>query len=304
MGARYHGGGDGSRSGACLKRVQPAADTIYGNGARDGRGAAPRVADRLSTGRTVMNWLDHLCTALAVLGLCTVHHLFAADHPAALNPEFLRGPGPSRTGGGRRPGDAAAEANFFSALPGARHSAWVQESAGATIVNVRPAPPGSPAVRAAGPTPTARWTAVVIHHSGTPSGCAAVFDRYHREERGWKDGLAYHFVIGNGQGSPDGRVEIGERWERRIPGPHCENPEFARNAVAICLVGNSDETPPTPKQRAALKRLVQWLQTEFHIPSDRVLSHRDVDRGRTACPGRLCNVRASALPPQSAERRP
>lgn len=249
-----------------------------------------------------MTWLDHLCTAFAVLGLCTVHHLFAADDPAALNPDFLHArTAPSARSEARR--SAPSAAGFFDSLPGARHAPGVPENAGATIVNIRPVPAKQAGGSPPAAVPATRWTAIVVHHSGTPSGNAAIFDRYHREEKGWRDGLAYHFVIGNGQGSPDGRVEIGPRWERRIPGPHCENSEFAQHAVAICLVGNTEETAPTPKQRAALKQLVQWLQTEFRIPSSRVLGHREVDRGRTACPGRLCDLKSIALPVAPAQRR-
>ncbi|MBM4054820.1 MAG: hypothetical protein FJ264_09150 [Planctomycetes bacterium] len=44
------------------------------------------------------------------------------------------------------------------------------------------------------------WKYIVIHHSASESGCAAEFDKFHREKRHWENGLGYHFVIGNGNG--------------------------------------------------------------------------------------------------------
>src|SRR5689334_10628503 len=49
---------------------------------------------------------------------------------------------------------------------------------------------------------TREWRYVVVHHSAGPSGNAAEFDKFHREEKHWENGLGYHFVIGNGNGSP------------------------------------------------------------------------------------------------------
>src|SRR4051794_30602690 len=43
------------------------------------------------------------------------------------------------------------------------------------------------------------WRWIVIHHSDTKTGCAAAFDRYHKDVHHW-DELGYHFVIGNGTG--------------------------------------------------------------------------------------------------------
>ncbi|HHT9113865.1 MAG TPA: hypothetical protein ACFYD0_11140, partial [Candidatus Wunengus sp. YC65] len=52
------------------------------------------------------------------------------------------------------------------------------------------------------------WRYIVVHHSATSSGNAAEFDKYHRRKKGWENGLGYHFVIGNGNGTPDGKIEI------------------------------------------------------------------------------------------------
>ena len=64
-----------------------------------------------------------------------------------------------------------------------------------------------------------KWKGIVIHHSGTKMGSAKGMDRVHREERKMANGLAYHFVIGNGRGMKDGEVYIGNRWKKQPPRP-------------------------------------------------------------------------------------
>src|SRR5262249_25565824 len=48
------------------------------------------------------------------------------------------------------------------------------------------------------PVTRGRWQFIVVHNSGTRQGNAAAFDYYHRHFRRMQNGLAYHFVIGNG----------------------------------------------------------------------------------------------------------
>jgi hypothetical protein len=145
---------------------------------------------------------------------------------------------------------------------------------------------GSPAAAAPEPPrPAPRnpaFRTIVLHHSATHGGSAAAFERNHRTRLG---GLAYHFVIGNGSGTPDGEVETGYRWRDQIPGPHTKNLEINAESIAICVVGNLEASPPTQKQLSALLRLLERLCRECGIPSDRVTSHREVD-AETLCPGR------------------
>lgn len=127
------------------------------------------------------------------------------------------------------------------------------------------------------------WRYIVIHHSGTEVGSAAAFDRYHREVLGWK-GLAYHFVIGNGRGTPDGFVEVSKRWKEQNTGAHAGLREYNQRGIGICLVGNFEEHPPTRAQMASLKRLLGWLRARFGIRPENFLRHKDIVP--TICPGR------------------
>jgi N-acetylmuramoyl-L-alanine amidase len=165
-----------------------------------------------------------------------------------------------------------------------------------------------PAGRWAPPVASRRWQYIVIHHSASSQGNAAAFDREHRA-KGW-DELGYHFVIDNGAGGPDGRVEVGSRWAKQKQGAHAKTPrnEFNDFGVGICLVGNFDVNRPTAKQQAALAELVAWLMDSYDIPADRIIGHRDTGR-QTACPGKHMNVatvrnRASNLLAQTGRAEP
>ena len=133
-----------------------------------------------------------------------------------------------------------------------------------------------------------KWTAVVIHHSATENGNAAIFDKWHREGKHW-EGIGYDFVIGNGSNSGDGQVEVTFRWRKQIPGAHCKtaNNWANRNGVGICLVGNFNRTVPTKQQMQSHLKLIRFLQQRYGIPKSRIYGHKTTPgAGVTECPGR------------------
>lgn len=131
------------------------------------------------------------------------------------------------------------------------------------------------------------WKYIVIHHSATAKGNAARFDHYHRKDRKWQHGLAYHFVIGNGSFSGDGEIEVGGRWEKQIHGAHTANMDCNRVAIGICLVGDFENGgAPTENQLDSLVRLIQYLSRKYNIASSDILQHKQVHQKCTACPGK------------------
>jgi len=136
---------------------------------------------------------------------------------------------------------------------------------------------------------TREWRHIVVHHSASNVGSAAIFDRAHRE-RGW-DGLGYHFVIGNGSASGDGQVEVGYRWSKQIQGAHAGNAEYNQHGIGICLVGDFENGgTPSPAQMASLRKLVRFLQVKTGIPTSEVIGHGNVPGKSTQCPGRNLDV--------------
>ena len=112
-------------------------------------------------------------------------------------------------------------------------------------------------------------------------------ENYHRFKRHMENGLAYHFVIGNGRGMKDGEIAIGNRWRRQIKGGHLASDALNAKSIGICLVGNFENDRPTPQQMKSLYALVQYLQGRCHPPSDAVKLHKQINTKPTRCPGKL-----------------
>jgi hypothetical protein len=135
-----------------------------------------------------------------------------------------------------------------------------------------------------------RWQFIVVHNSGTRQGNARIFDYYHRHVRRMPNGLAYHFVIGNGTSSGDGEVEVGDRWRRQLQGGHVHSDYLNNIALGICLVGDFNRDQPTRRQLGACEELIDYLRKrcgkiDGHYPI--VRPHRDINPPQwpTDCPG-------------------
>lgn len=132
------------------------------------------------------------------------------------------------------------------------------------------------------------WNAIVFHHSATDGGSKARFDVGHRRKFDDPDGMEYHFLIGSGVGSPDGLIEVGDRWPKQIIAYHLFTHARDAGSIAICLIGNF-ELPgrtPSPAQRAAAIALARALATRFGIGTDAMTTHRGIDGRLTQCPGK------------------
>jgi hypothetical protein len=149
----------------------------------------------------------------------------------------------------------------------------------------------TPSVRRAidgAPVKRGRWKYIVVHNSGTREGNARVFDVYHRRVRHMQNGLAYHFVIGDGHGSGDGQIEIGDRWKRQINGGHVASDYLNDIALGICLVGDFNRDQPTRAQVAALEELISYLRERVGKSQGRraiVHAHKEINPRPTDCPG-------------------
>lgn len=132
-----------------------------------------------------------------------------------------------------------------------------------------------------------RWRYIVIHHSGVNLGDVKGMDRYHREERHMEHGIAYHFVIGNGNGMGDGEVVPTRRWSGQLDGGHLASEAQNKVALGICLVGNFDQRKPTERQMESLQALVEALLKRCRLSPDAVKTHQQINVVKTRCPGRF-----------------
>ena len=139
-----------------------------------------------------------------------------------------------------------------------------------------------------------RWKYIIIHNSGTRQGNARIFDVYHRRVRKMQNGLAYHFVIGNGNSSGNGEIEIGDRWTRQINGGHVASDYLNNIALGICLVGDLNRDKPTPQQLAALDELITYLRGRVGKIKGKpaiVKGHKEINPKPTDCPGDRFDLR-------------
>ena len=133
-----------------------------------------------------------------------------------------------------------------------------------------------------------RWKYVIVHNSGTRQGNARIFDYYHRHVRRMPNGLAYHFVIGNGTSSGNGQVEIGNRWVRQLSGGHVHSDYLNYISIGICLVGDFNRDLPTKAEYEALDELIRYLRRRVGKVDGRysiVRGHKEINPRPTDCPG-------------------
>jgi N-acetyl-anhydromuramyl-L-alanine amidase AmpD len=136
------------------------------------------------------------------------------------------------------------------------------------------------------PTAEHRWKYIYIHHSASASGSALTLAQS-------AGGLGDHFVIGNGEGSLDGQIEMGSRWVDQLPAaapPGAKKIDPA--CISICMIGDFHQNLPTPVQMQRLQQLVSSLQAKFTISADRVLMVTDLTANHSVEIGRYFPVSA------------
>jgi hypothetical protein len=151
--------------------------------------------------------------------------------------------------------------------------------------------------------PLKGWKYIVLHHTASKSGNVASIHDEHQQRKDsdgnpWR-GIGYHFVIGNGDGMPDGAIEPTFRWRDQSSGAHAGVGLYNEFGIGICLIGNFEEAPPSARQMAAVKQLVAALKGTCRIETSGVVRHGDVKA--TECPGKLFPFgEVAATPPDVA----
>ena len=111
------------------------------------------------------------------------------------------------------------------------------------------------------PVENGRWQDIYVHHSASVSGNASTL-----AQSGSTGGLPDHFVIGNGDGCADGEIQIGQRWTQQLAPGRTQGADWIRpNCISICLIGDFNQTRPTPTQERRLVQLVSALQAKLHL---------------------------------------
>lgn len=117
---------------------------------------------------------------------------------------------------------------------------------------------------------------LVIHHSALDASQFGVHDiqRLHINQNGWAD-IGYHFVI-------DGEGVCYEARPLTVRGVHVRAANTG--TVGLVLLGNFEETQPTPVQLTSLDQLVGYLVAQY-AGLTHLAGHADFN-DETVCPGR------------------
>lgn len=81
----------------------------------------------------------------------------------------------------------------------------------------------------------------------------------------------------------DGLVEPTFRWREQLHGAHAGNRLYNDEGIGICLIGDFEQSEPTPRQTSAARELIACLKRQFTIPANHVLRHSEVNA--SDCPG-------------------
>ena len=117
-------------------------------------------------------------------------------------------------------------------------------------------------------------TLIVVHCSAVKPdqlSSAAQIDTWHRNDRHYKFGIGYHYVIRRNGDIEPGRPEY-------MIGAHCQN--HNKYSIGVCYEGglNARGQPAdtrTPEQKAAMRRLLEELHERY--PRAVIVGHHDLN---------------------------
>jgi hypothetical protein len=126
-------------------------------------------------------------------------------------------------------------------------------------------------------------THITLHHQGEPFKPGTDPQKYLRNLQSWSRStkhwadIPYHYII-----DLEGRIYGG----RDIAYAGDTNTEYDPMGHALIeVVGNFEEVEPNQKQLDAVVDLMAMLAAKYHVPLDRIASHRDFS-AQTVCPGK------------------
>jgi N-acetylmuramoyl-L-alanine amidase len=128
---------------------------------------------------------------------------------------------------------------------------------------------------------------IVVHHTGGLLGRIDTPDLIrlrHKWRNGWED-IGYHYVIGCGLFTKDGRIYVGRSMQ--FQGAHVKG--HNNDSIGVVMIGNFDRTKPTERQMETLIDLLIEQCRLYTVPVERVRGHREYD-SNTSCPGKNVNM--------------
>jgi N-acetyl-anhydromuramyl-L-alanine amidase AmpD len=135
-----------------------------------------------------------------------------------------------------------------------------------------------------------RWNYIVIHLSAGNYGNIEHLQKIHNQRQSKEpiNAISYHYIIGNGNGMPDGDIASDKRKEYNLWGVHVSGNNFDKNlrGLGICVIGNLENREMTPKQYQSLLKLTVKLAKEHNIDINNIQAHGKIEGESTKCPGK------------------
>lgn len=136
---------------------------------------------------------------------------------------------------------------------------------------------------------------IVLHHNGVAGRTVDDIRRTHVQGKGWDD-IGYHAVIHD-----DAKALLVDGRPETKPGAHASGangwaPGAQDDTLALCIVGNFNQTTPSLAQWVAALRHARLWQARYAIPMERVIGHREIKLvpgakpTRKSCPGKLFDM--------------
>jgi len=127
---------------------------------------------------------------------------------------------------------------------------------------------------------------LILHHTGRNNDFPLFAKLRHVVIRGWDD-IGYHYLIGNQRPfTEDGKVYPGR--PETFEGAHARG--YNHCSLGICLIGDLDKTLPSERQLRTLHAFLEQKMSEYGVPPEHVLGHRELPDVTKTCPGRLMNM--------------
>jgi len=117
-------------------------------------------------------------------------------------------------------------------------------------------------------------THIIIHHTAAEEKDSEQIRRYHMS-KGWQD-IGYDYVI-----ERDGKTVAGRSLS--IQGAHAGVAYYNQHSIGVAVIGNLSSRDIFPEQLLSLIDLLYELRTNWNIPLENILLHREIKA--TECPG-------------------
>jgi len=134
----------------------------------------------------------------------------------------------------------------------------------ASYTNLNPIEQVALTTKPAGPR---NWNRIEICYSGTQAGNIEQL----AESAGLSSSdLNFHFVICNGRGGSDGRIQPSEKWRRQRPCLPSGIWYGSGRTIRLCVIADGFKTVPTDCQVKRTAALAEALARKFNITSRQI----------------------------------